>query len=94
LRCQTETVTTNVVVVARNPRDAISPHNLAENRRDIGKSQSIWTDSKMETAGSPQQQVLVRAHSDCCCRCCRRCVSARLPLLAGLCFVVQLETSQ
>jgi hypothetical protein len=27
--------------------------SLDEIRRDIGKSQSIWTDSKMETAGSP-----------------------------------------
>jgi hypothetical protein len=26
-----------------------------KNRRDIGKSQSIWTDSKMETPGSPPQ---------------------------------------
>jgi hypothetical protein len=26
---------------------------LDKNRRDIGKSQSIWSDSKMETAGSP-----------------------------------------
>jgi hypothetical protein len=26
---------------------------LDKNRRDIGKYQSIWTDSKMETAGSP-----------------------------------------
>jgi hypothetical protein len=26
---------------------------LDKNRRDIGKSQSIWTDSKTETAGSP-----------------------------------------
>eukprot|EP01047_Picozoa_sp_COSAG01_P060176 COSAG01_NODE_7336_length_3244_cov_18.910970_3_plen_156_part_00 len=26
---------------------------LGQNRRDIGKSQSIWTDFKMETAGSP-----------------------------------------
>jgi hypothetical protein len=26
---------------------------LDKNRRDIGKSQSIWTDSKMETSGSP-----------------------------------------
>jgi hypothetical protein len=25
---------------------------LDKNRRDISKSQSIWTDSKMETAGS------------------------------------------
>jgi hypothetical protein len=25
---------------------------LDKNRRDVGKSQSIWTDSKMETAGS------------------------------------------
>jgi hypothetical protein len=32
---------------------------LDKNRRDIGKSQSIWTDSKMETAGS--RGVAVRA---------------------------------
>jgi hypothetical protein len=33
-----------------------------KNRRDIGKSQSIWTDSKMETAGSPpvRRGVVVR----------------------------------
>jgi hypothetical protein len=29
------------------------PQFRDKNRRDIGKSQSIWTDSKMETAGSP-----------------------------------------
>jgi hypothetical protein len=31
------------------------PQLLDENRRDIGKSQSKWTDSKMETAGSPKR---------------------------------------
>jgi hypothetical protein len=30
---------------------------LDKNRRDIGKSQSIWTDSKMETAGSRRGQT-------------------------------------
>eukprot|EP01047_Picozoa_sp_COSAG01_P014253 COSAG01_NODE_690_length_14219_cov_19.783144_18_plen_213_part_00 len=30
-----------------------------KNRRDIGKSQSIWTDSKMETAGSLQHAPVV-----------------------------------
>eukprot|EP01047_Picozoa_sp_COSAG01_P069361 COSAG01_NODE_10245_length_2211_cov_2.952178_2_plen_104_part_00 len=30
------------------------PQFRDKNRRDIGKSQSIWTDSKMETAGSPR----------------------------------------
>eukprot|EP01047_Picozoa_sp_COSAG01_P052188 COSAG01_NODE_5465_length_4244_cov_54.041255_4_plen_171_part_00 len=30
---------------------------LDKNRRDIGKSQSMWTDPKMETAGSPSHVV-------------------------------------
>eukprot|EP01047_Picozoa_sp_COSAG01_P085695 COSAG01_NODE_18943_length_1042_cov_1.014846_2_plen_158_part_00 len=45
---------------ARRPfPDAPFPSSIRDqNRRDIGKSQSIWTDSKMETAGS---QLLHRA---------------------------------
>jgi hypothetical protein len=37
---------------------------LDKNRRDIGKSQSIWTDSKMETAGShtPSTAVPLGSH--------------------------------
>eukprot|EP01047_Picozoa_sp_COSAG01_P057858 COSAG01_NODE_6739_length_3521_cov_30.112800_3_plen_77_part_00 len=30
------------------------PQLRDQNRRDIGKSQSIWTGSKMETPGSPR----------------------------------------
>eukprot|EP01047_Picozoa_sp_COSAG01_P098699 COSAG01_NODE_28840_length_651_cov_2.153986_1_plen_129_part_00 len=33
---------------------------LDKNRRDIGKSRSIWTDSKMKTAGSHVIQLLQR----------------------------------
>eukprot|EP01047_Picozoa_sp_COSAG01_P050741 COSAG01_NODE_5160_length_4444_cov_3.051784_4_plen_115_part_00 len=33
-------------------RPFLSSIFLDKNRRDIGKSHSIWTDSKMETAGS------------------------------------------
>jgi hypothetical protein len=32
------------------------PHFLDKNRRDIGKHQSKWTASKMETAGSPRRE--------------------------------------
>jgi hypothetical protein len=32
------------------------PQSRDEHRRDIGKSQSMWTDAKMETAGSPRQR--------------------------------------
>jgi hypothetical protein len=33
---------------------------IGRNRRDIGKSQSVWTDSKMKTAGSPPLASLRR----------------------------------
>jgi hypothetical protein len=33
---------------------------LDKNTRDIGKSQSIWTDSKMETAGSRSPRMVQR----------------------------------
>eukprot|EP01047_Picozoa_sp_COSAG01_P010260 COSAG01_NODE_431_length_17124_cov_26.577386_23_plen_211_part_00 len=35
---------------------------LDKNRRGIGKYQSIWTDSKMETAGSQHLRLLLRRH--------------------------------
>jgi hypothetical protein len=44
---------------------------LDKNRRDIGKSQSVWTDSKMETAGShvsPATSCTRRAAVLCRCR--------------------------
>eukprot|EP01047_Picozoa_sp_COSAG01_P076117 COSAG01_NODE_13264_length_1610_cov_4.291198_2_plen_217_part_00 len=44
-----------------NPARPFSPSiYLDKNRRDIGKSQSIWAGSKMKTAGSPPKQSLAR----------------------------------
>jgi hypothetical protein len=40
------------VVLGAPARPFPSSILLDKTRRDIGKSQSIWTDSKMETAGS------------------------------------------
>eukprot|EP01047_Picozoa_sp_COSAG01_P061265 COSAG01_NODE_7628_length_3121_cov_51.317670_2_plen_91_part_00 len=37
------------------------PQFRDKNRRDIGKSQSIWTDPKMETAGSHEVGPRARA---------------------------------
>jgi hypothetical protein len=34
---------------------------LDKNRRGIGKSQSIWTDSKMEAAGAPARDACTRS---------------------------------
>jgi hypothetical protein len=45
--------------VVRHPVRAFpSSIFLDKNRRDIGESQSTWTDSKMETARSPLEELV------------------------------------